>query len=53
MSDNASVCGKCNTPLVPANQKIKMDGKMKLDGTWNFDNMVCPHCHPDMVKSEN
>ena len=39
---DASVCAKCGQPFEPANLVLKMDGTMMLDGTWTFNNEVCP-----------
>lgn len=46
---DASVCAKCGQPFEPANLVLKMDGTMMLDGTWTFNNEVCPKCHFDLL----
>lgn len=50
MADNEkSICRQCGTELVPAKENITISGKLKMDGTWNFNDKVCPKCHPELV----
>ena len=50
--EEKQLCKVCGTPLVKANQVLKMDGTLKLDGSWGFNNMVCPKCHPELAESK-
>ncbi len=45
-------CDKCGTPLVPAKEPLKIDGSLTMDGSWDMGDMVCPKCHPELVKAE-
>lgn len=52
MDNNVNLCDVCKTPLVSAKDKISLSGELRMDGSWNFNNMVCPNCHPDLVETE-
>lgn len=45
-------CQKCGSTLVPAKQTLTFDGSLKFDGTANFNNEVCPHCHLELIKEK-
>ena len=47
-----SACKICGTPLVPSKKELKMDGSLKMAGSWSMGNMACPKCHPELVKAE-
>ena len=53
MTENTKlVCEKCGTPLVPV--KAKYNGSMKYDGTSTYGSqMICPNCHPELVKEKD
>lgn len=45
----ASVCDVCGAALVPAKEGNKLNGTLPMDGTWDLNNEVCPHCHPELA----
>lgn len=52
MDKENPVCGKCGTPLVPAAEPATLNGARRLDGSQTLgDGLVCPNCHPDLVKA--
>lgn len=50
--DKEILCEVCGTPLVKSSEELKFDGSLTFDGSWNMDNMICPKCHPELVKTK-
>lgn len=47
-----STCEKCGTPLIQIGQKY--NGTARYDGTSTYHaDMVCPKCHPELVKEKD
>lgn len=46
------LCEVCGTPLVHSKKEITYDGSLVYDGSFNYNNDICPKCHPEYVSEE-